>query len=203
MRIIAGNKARTPLLSPKDQTTRPITDRVKENLFNILQFHLEDAVVADLFCGTGSMGLESLSRGAASALFVDGDRDAVTRLKKNIAKCGFEAQATVLMANAFKTEKYLRQKYDVIFVDPPYKLSQNADAESLLGRMMNSLHQGMNENGRVILRHDKRAVLQQDYDGLTITDRRRLWLRILTNCGKSSATSMTASILMKSKVSWA
>ena len=80
MRIIAGSKARHHLMPPKDLTTRPITDRVKESLFSILHLRLKGARVADLFCGTGSLGLEAISRGAVSAIMIDRDRDAIGEL---------------------------------------------------------------------------------------------------------------------------
>ena len=79
MRIIAGSKARMTLLPPADRTTRPITDRVKESLFAILEPKIADSFVADLFCGTGSLGLEALSRGAKFAVMAEKDRDALCR----------------------------------------------------------------------------------------------------------------------------
>ena len=86
MRIIAGQKRGMKLLSPKTTDTRPITDRVKESLFNVLQNYgsLEGKYVADLFCGTGSLGLEALSRGAKLVIFVDRGSGVIKSLKKNI-----------------------------------------------------------------------------------------------------------------------
>src|SRR5438094_5779339 len=84
MRIIAGEFRGRRLLAPESDTTRPITDRVKQSLFDILAPRMEGATVLDLFAGTGSMGLESLSRGAAAAWFFEADRPALARLRRNI-----------------------------------------------------------------------------------------------------------------------
>ena len=91
MRIIAGAKRGMKLLSPKTDVSRPITDRVKESLFSVLyKYDLPDGkIVADLFCGVGSLGLEALSRGAGFVTFVEKDQEIITVLKKNIARAGF------------------------------------------------------------------------------------------------------------------
>ncbi len=103
MRIIAGEFRSRVLLPPEDAaTTRPITDRVKQSLFDILTPLLEDAVVYDCFAGTGSMGLECLSRGATRAHFFEADRSALQRLKKNIASLAVEARSTVVPGDIFK-----------------------------------------------------------------------------------------------------
>src|SRR6185503_18794260 len=97
MRIIAGRFRSRVLLGPEDErTTRPITDRVKQSLFDILTPLLPDARVYDCFAGTGSMGLEALSRGAAHATFFEQDRSALTRLRKNIETLGVAGGATVI-----------------------------------------------------------------------------------------------------------
>ena len=104
MRIIAGTKRGMKLLSPKTDVSRPITDRVKESLFNVLyKYGLPaDKVVADLFCGVGSLGLEALSRGAEFVTFVEKDPKIVAILKKNIEKAGFAGESKVIRADAFK-----------------------------------------------------------------------------------------------------
>jgi 16S rRNA (guanine966-N2)-methyltransferase len=130
MRIIAGTKRGTNLLSPKTQVSRPITDRVKESLFSVLyKYDLPDgARVADLFCGVGSLGLEALSRGAEFVFFVEQDRNIISILKKNIEKAGFSIESKVVRANAFKIDKVIdtnEYKFDLVFVDPPYKRTEN------------------------------------------------------------------------------
>src|SRR3982751_2644991 len=97
MRIIAGCFRSRVLLSPEsDKTTRPITDRVKQSLFDIVTPLIEGAVVYDCFAGTGSMGLECLSRGAKRALFFEADRSALQRLKKNISTLGVETDSQII-----------------------------------------------------------------------------------------------------------
>src|SRR6187549_2551889 len=102
MRIIAGEFRSRQLLAPKTDATRPITDRVKQSLFDILAPEIPDAQVYDCFAGTGSMGLECLSRGAAHATFFEADRSAVVRLKKNIATLGVEGRSAVVAGDLFR-----------------------------------------------------------------------------------------------------
>jgi len=102
VRIIAGEFRGRLLVEPRFDTTRPITDRAKQSLFDILSPILEDAVVYDCFCGTGSMGLECLSRGARHATFFDMDRHALAGLKKNIETLGVQDRATVMASDIFK-----------------------------------------------------------------------------------------------------
>src|SRR5687767_15734087 len=102
MRIIAGEFRGRKLLPPAGDVTRPITDRVKQSLFDILTPDLPDARVYDCFAGTGSMGLESLSRGAAHATFFEADRSAAALLRKNIAALQVENRSTVIDRDLFK-----------------------------------------------------------------------------------------------------
>lgn len=163
MRIIAGTKARMTLLPPRDKTTRPITDRVKESLFSILAEHLDQACVADLFCGTGSLGLEALSRGAARAIMVDSDLDALKRLRENITRLNFEKQTSVFRLNAFKSgipDKVKNKIIDscsLVFVDPPYALSRETTPESDLGRLMIKLGSQVAPQAIIVVRHEKKV----------------------------------------------
>lgn len=156
MRIIAGQFRSRILLPPEnDQTTRPITDRVKQSLFDILTPLLEDAIVYDCFAGTGSMGLESLSRGAKGAFFFEADRSALIRLKKNIASLKVEASATVIMGDLFRYfEKTAlpSEKASIIFLDPPYRFLQE-NAEQLRALAAN-LANHLAADGQIIFRHD-------------------------------------------------
>ncbi len=135
MRIIAGTHRGRPLLGPKDaKTTRPITDRVKETLFNRLASLgvLGEGQAVEVFCGTGSLGLEALSRGAGHCTFVDRDRDAVARLKQNLDALGFSDRATVHQASASPTAWALRipeTSVNVAFVDPPFPMVRDAQPD--------------------------------------------------------------------------
>src|SRR5687767_3372308 len=124
MRIIAGQFRGRKLLPPEETgTTRPITDRVKQSLFDILTPLLEDAVVYDCFSGTGSMGLECLSRGAAHATFFDADRSAIQRLRKNVESLGVQKQTSIIPGDLFKwlASNEARERVHVLFLDPPYR----------------------------------------------------------------------------------
>ena len=117
MRVITGTARGRRLKTPDNYDIRPTTDNVKESLFNILQFDIEGRRVLDLFAGTGQLGIECLSRGAANVTFVDKDRNAVKIVRENLKSCGLNA--TVLQEDALRILER-GQKYDLIFVDPPY-----------------------------------------------------------------------------------
>ncbi len=117
MRVITGTARSRRLKTPENYDIRPTTDNVKESLFNIIQFDIEGRRVLDLFAGTGQLGIECLSRGAESAVFVDESREAVKIVKENLKTCGMSA--TVMQTDA---RSFLRScdSFDLIFVDPPY-----------------------------------------------------------------------------------
>ena len=117
MRVITGSARGRKLKTPENYDIRPTTDNVKESVFNIIQFDIEGRRLLDLFAGTGQLGIECLSRGASSAVFVDQSREAVKIVKDNLKACGLTG--TVVQADAMS---FLRTcgKFDIIFVDPPY-----------------------------------------------------------------------------------
>ena len=122
MRIITGRARGARLKAPKGmETTRPTSDRVKESLYSILGAMVQGRTVLDVFAGTGSLGLEALSRGAASAVFLD--QATADVLRENIAHCHFEREAEVFTGDAFANlSRLARQgrKFDLVFCDPPY-----------------------------------------------------------------------------------
>lgn len=117
MRVISGTKRGKKLREPDNYDIRPTTDMVKESLFNIIQFDIEGRRVLDLFAGTGQLGIECLSRGAAEVTFVDQSREAVAIVKENLKSCGFEARVVQSDSIAFLGRG---EKFDVILIDPPY-----------------------------------------------------------------------------------
>lgn len=176
MRIIAGVKRGMKLLSPKTDVSRPIIDRVKESLFSVLYKYDLPAgkMVADLFCGVGSLGLEAISRGAGFVTFVEQDQKVVIVLKKNIERCGFEDVSKVIRADAFKVGAPVKErKYDLIFVDPPYSTTKDIQAGSLLGGLLNLLQKQLTPNGIVVVRTHKHTELLERYDQLRIIERRQ------------------------------
>jgi 16S rRNA (guanine(966)-N(2))-methyltransferase RsmD len=178
MRIIAGTKRGMTILPPKGDKTRPITDRIKESIFDVLYKYnlIEDRCMADLFCGTGSFGLEALSRGAKEAVFIDTDRKAIEILKKNIAKTGFAAQSKVVCANAFKIGAVAGggQKCSLVFVDPPYVMSRHTDENSRLAGLLELLAVQIADDGLVVVRTGKKINLLDSYGSLRIIDK-RIW----------------------------
>ena len=117
MRVITGSARGRRLKTPDTYDIRPTTDNVKEAVFNIIQFDVEGRRVLDLFAGTGQLGIEALSRGAAEAVFVDRDREAVKIVKENLKACSL--QAVVRQEDALSALRR-EEKFDLIFVDPPY-----------------------------------------------------------------------------------
>ena len=118
MRVVSGTHRGKKLKDIKGLEIRPTSDMVKESIFNIVQFDMEGRSVLDLFAGTGQLGIESLSRGAKNAVFVDASPQAVKIIKDNLEICGFD-NARVANADAISYLKN-REKFDIIFLDPPY-----------------------------------------------------------------------------------
>lgn len=179
MRIIAGSKRGMKLLGPRTQVSRPITDRVKESLFSVLyKYDLPgDAVVADLFSGVGSLGLEALSRKARFVTFVEQDTNIISVLKRNIEKADFVNESEIIRANAFEfgvLSNPDRQMYDLVFVDPPYAASMNVQADSPLSGLMDSLGRRMAADAVIVVRTGRKVSLLEKYGEFRITES-RLW----------------------------
>jgi 16S rRNA (guanine966-N2)-methyltransferase len=125
VRIIAGERKGHTIFAPRGRETRPTSDRVRENVFNIVAPWVEGARVLDLYAGSGAMGLEALSRGAAAAVFVEADADAVRAIERNLDKLRLTG-ATVIRTEAMTglaQEATAGRKYDLVLVDPPYAMT--------------------------------------------------------------------------------
>ena len=120
MRVITGTARGRRLKELEGMETRPTTDRVKEGMFSALQFEIEGRKVLDLFAGTGQLGIECLSRGAASAVFVDRRADAVKLIKENLKVTELQDRARVVSGDSMEFLKSLRETFDIILLDPPY-----------------------------------------------------------------------------------
>jgi 16S rRNA (guanine966-N2)-methyltransferase len=196
MRIIAGTKRGMKLFSPPPLLrfakqsgggSRPVLDRVKESVFNILyKYNMpEGKTVADLFCGVGSFGLEAISRGAKFVTFVEKNPKVADVLKKNIAKADFAGQSKVVIADAFKvgaspdaagskSAKHLADKYDLVFVDPPYILTEDVGEKSPLFGLLNKLENQTTSDSLVLVRTHFEKELLENY-GIFHTIERRHW----------------------------
>ena len=120
MRVITGKARGVVLKTPEGLHTRPTADRVKEALFSIIQFDIPGARVLDLFGGTGQLGIEALSRGAKSAVFVDERQDACLLIRENLRRTKLESDARVVRSDYLSYLSACREKFDIILLDPPY-----------------------------------------------------------------------------------
>ena len=120
MRIIAGKKRGMKLLGFEGESIRPTTDRVKENIFNMIAPYVADAVVLDLFAGTGALSLEAISRGAAKAVLCEQSASSQKIIRQNLSKTGFSEACTLICGDCFTYLAKCSQKFTLIFLDPPY-----------------------------------------------------------------------------------
>ena len=120
MRVITGKARGVSLKTPEGLKTRPTADRVKEALFSIIQFDLPGATVLDLFAGTGQLGIEALSRGAKRAVFIDAQDAACNLVRENLLRTKLTDQASVIRSDYHSYLSACREKFDFIFLDPPY-----------------------------------------------------------------------------------
>jgi 16S rRNA (guanine966-N2)-methyltransferase len=138
MRIIAGERKGHTIYAPKGLDTRPTSDRVRENVFNIVAPWVEGARVLDLYAGSGAMGLEALSRGASAVVFVESDGDAVRAIERNLDKLRLTG-ATVVRSDAttgLAQETAAGRKYDLVLADPPYAMTDYDPLARYLSRVL-------------------------------------------------------------------
>lgn len=120
MRVITGTARGVRLKTPKGERTRPTADRVKEAVFSVIQFEIQGSRFLDLFAGTGQMGIEALSRGASYAVFVDEWKDACQLVRENLRLTGLGGQAAVMQDNYLSYLQKCKDRFDIVFLDPPY-----------------------------------------------------------------------------------
>ena len=155
MRIISGSKRGKKLTALEGLQVRPTTDRVKEALFDILQFSVEGSRFLDLFAGSGQVGLEALSRGAMEAVFVDIFRDSIRVVEKNLAATGFSDKARVVQADFSAFLRRERGLFDIAFLDPPYEQGLLQEALPLVAERMTPL-------GVIFCEHPSREALPEE-----------------------------------------
>ena len=135
MRIIAGLARGRAIVAPPGEKTRPTQDHVRESLFNIIRWDLEDARVLDLFAGTGALSLEALSRGAAEAVLIDMDRDACAAIKKNMETTRLGDKCRLISRDYKQALEGLAREgkpFDVVFIDPPYRMENTGEMCAML-----------------------------------------------------------------------
>ena len=172
MRIIGGTSKGRKLAPVHGRGIRPTSDRVKESIFNILGGGLEDKLVLDLFAGTGNLGIEALSRGAARVLFVEKSRQALSLIQRNISQCGMEDRTEVLSTDALRAIGILNQRkevFDLILMDPPYE-------RGLVQRMLAKIETlGIcHKDSILMVEHDRREPLPSRIPGWALFRERKI-----------------------------
>ena len=172
MRVIAGTARGVPLTAPKDRSTRPVTDRVKETLFAILGDRVPDARVLDLYAGSGAIGIEALSRGAASADFVERGREALGVLRGNLERTRLADGATVHATEVERFTAGANGTWDLVVADPPYEVRA-------IVAPLRDIAPRIELGGMLVLKHFWRTEPPQ-VEGLTIIRQRRFGETMLT-----------------------
>ena len=158
MRVIAGTAKGRTLKTPEGMLTRPTAERVKEAVFSAVQFDLPGAKVLDLFAGTGQLGIEALSRGADRAVFVDDRKEACALVRENLRITGFLDRARVVQGDYLTYLKSCRERFTMVFLDPPY-------AEKFLETALNQLSEIdiLNKDAIIVTERPLGKVLSEDF----------------------------------------
>lgn len=156
MRVITGIARGRKLKELPGMETRPTTDKVKESVFNIVQFDIEGRQVLDLFGGTGQMGIEALSRGAARCTFVDLRKEAAAVIRENLAHTGLADKAKVIQGDYLAFLTGCREKFDLVFLDPPYNTGMLEKALETITKIDN-----VTENGIIVCESAAEAALPE------------------------------------------
>lgn len=185
MRIIAGQyKGRNLLPPPGKSITRPITGSVKKSLFAMLGEDLTGQVIVDLYCGTGTMGIEALSRGAARCYFAELDPAVVERLRRNLQDVGAQDRSAIWRGDVQRRlsewMQQVTQKVDAAFVDPPYAQARQWDWQQAEQTIFAPLANSLADDGVVVLRTDDNAMIPQELAGLKVARVRNYGSMVLT-----------------------
>ena len=159
MRVITGSARGMSLKTLEGDNVRPTTDKVKEAVFSIIQFELEGRRILDLFAGSGQLGIEALSRGAESAVFVDADKNAVRIVKDNLAKTKLDYKATVAQTDSLAFLSMTDRVFDIAFLDPPF-------STGLLEKALAKVEPHIAEGGLVVCEHPFADELPDSQGGL-------------------------------------
>lgn len=161
MRVVAGERKGMPLKAVEGNTTRPTTDKVKESIFNMIGPFFDGGIALDLFAGSGGLGIETLSRGAAHALFIEKDSRAYQTLRENIKKCRYEEVSELFRTDAMRAVKALLKRdivIDYLFVDPPYHKKEYYDLVETLVEAGK-----LSEDAIIMCEHSREVTLPENY----------------------------------------
>lgn len=164
MRVITGMAKGRRLTSPSGDDVRPTTDVVKESVFSIIQFSVEGRRFLDAFAGSGQMGIEAVSRGAEKAVFLDSSRRSLAVVRENISLCGFGDRTEVHACDAVAFMTSTREKFDIVFLDPPY-------LTGLLERALEAAPRVTNDSGIIICEHPTGQELPEETGGFALKKR--------------------------------
>ena len=178
MRIIGGSLKGKKLFSIPGKKVRPTADRLRESIFNILSYKVSEAIVLDLFSGTGAFGIESLSRGAKQVVFVEKSRAALSVIKRNIQACALEKQAQVIQWDITKNLNCLRRipfRYDLVFMDPPY------NRDMIQKGLRNLYHSDcVDQGGCIVVEHSASEPIPENTKEFAIFDQRKYGKTLVT-----------------------
>lgn len=157
MRVISGTARGTKLYSLEGDNTRPTLDRVKEALFNIINYAIKESIVLDLFSGSGAIGIEAASRGAKKVFLCDQSKKAIEIIQKNVEKTRLKEKCVILQSNYQETIRKIGDKFDFIYIDPPYATDLAKQAVELILNM-----DKLKEDGLIVIETDeKEKILKQ------------------------------------------
>jgi 16S rRNA (guanine966-N2)-methyltransferase len=172
MRIISGTSKGRKLATPRNQSVRPTSDRVKESIFNILGEEIEGKRVLDLFAGTGNLGIEALSRGAEKTIFVERGRQALRLIQKNLHQSGLEDQSEIIPKDVNRAIGILKQRgesFDVILMDPPYE--KGLIQKTLMKLDSHPVYYG---DSLLVIEHNRREPLPDHVEGWDLIRQQRI-----------------------------
>ena len=168
MRIIAGELKGRRLHTPDDDRVRPTTDKVKEAVFSMIAPWLCESVVADLFAGTGNLGLEAVSRGASRVYFVDKDRRSIALIRENVSYCKVEDRCEILWSDYLSALSKMESPLDIVFLDPPYRRGLLVDALEAVAES-----EILSEGGIAVAEHPVDEILPETFGRLNLIKKKK------------------------------
>jgi 16S rRNA (guanine(966)-N(2))-methyltransferase RsmD len=170
MRVITGEARGRKLITLEGEDVRPTTDKVKEAVFSAIQFDIQGRKFLDLFAGSGQLGIEALSRGAESAVFVDSSRKAVDIIRKNLANTGFYDRAEVLHTDGLSYLSMTGEQFDIVYLDPPY-------STGVLQEVLPKVIEKVKKTGIIIVENPEKEEIFEKY-GEFMLDRQKHYGKI-------------------------
>jgi len=178
LRIIGGELKGKKLYTKPGTLIRPTADRLRESIFNILSYQVKEAIVLDLFAGTGAFGIEALSRGADSAVFIDNNKTALSVVERNVQSCAVDNRSQIIRWNIVKNLnciKSIGSKFDLVFMDPPYNKGQ-------IKPSLINLHDSgsLGNDACIIVEHNYLEPIPETYSQLELIDQRKYGKKLIS-----------------------